>query len=64
MNTYLIKRNPSFSNTGIISKKPYKEKRYYKVQITTDNKEPYPEDLKIGDMILIAENKRGIYTKI
>jgi hypothetical protein len=63
MNTYLIKRNPIFSNTGIIAKKADKEKGYSEVLITADNKDPYPKELKIGDTILVAENKCGIYAK-
>jgi hypothetical protein len=61
MNTYLIKRNPSFSNNGIILKKTDKKKGYSEVLISANNKEPYPKELEIGDMILVAENESGIY---
>lgn len=63
MNTYLIKRNPSFSNTGIILKKTDKKKGYSELLISADKKEPYPKELKLGDMILVAENESGIYAK-
>ena len=63
MNTYLIKRNPSFSNNGIILKKTDKKKGYSEVLISANNKEPYPKELEIGDMILVAENESGIYAK-
>ena len=63
MNTYLIKRNPSFSNNGIILKKTDKKKGYSEVLISADKKEPYPKELKLGDIILVAENESGIYAK-
>ena len=63
MNTYLIKRNPSFSNSGIIIKKTDIEKGYSEVLVTADNKQPYPKELAVGDIILVAENKCGIYAK-
>ena len=63
MNTYLIKRNPSFSNNGFILKKIDKKKGYSEILISADKKEPYPKDLNLGDMILVAENESGIFAK-
>ena len=51
MNTYLIKINHSFSNSGIIIKKTDIEKGYSEVLVTADNKQPYPKELAVGDII-------------
>jgi hypothetical protein len=63
MSTYLIKRNPAFSNTGVILKKTDKKKGYSEVLISAANKEPYPKELQIGDAILVADNDSGIYAR-
>ena len=63
MNTFLIKRNPSFSNTGFILKKTDKNKGYSEVLISAENKEPYPKELQAGDAILVADNENGIYAR-
>lgn len=63
MNTFLIKRNPSFSNTGFILKKTDKNKGYSEVLISAENKEPYPKELEAGDTILVADNDNGIYAR-
>jgi hypothetical protein len=60
---FLIKRNPAFSNNGFITKKPDGKKGYSEILIASGNKEPYPKELKIGDLIFVAENESGIYAK-
>ena len=60
---FLIKRNPSFSNTGFIAKKPNGKKGYSEILIASGKKEPYPRELKVGDLIYVAENESGIYAK-
>jgi hypothetical protein len=62
-NTFLIKRNPAFSNNGFITKKPDGKKGYSEILIAEGNKEPYPKELKIGDHIYVAENESGIYAR-
>ena len=54
---YLIKRNPSFSNSGYILRKNDKRKIYAEIWI---GKEPF-KNLKIDDMIYVSQKNIGIY---
>jgi len=60
---YLIKRNPGFTNSGVIIKRKSKNKGYSETVITDQRKKPASSVLKIGDTIFVAETEYGIYAK-
>jgi hypothetical protein len=56
-NSYLIKRNPSFANSGFIQRKNEKRKLYAEIAF----KRPPFENIKIGDLIYVSQKDIGVY---
>lgn len=62
MNTYLIKRNPDFTNTRFIKRSNKKNKEYNETKLVSHSKvSPLPKEFAVGDMIYVAEKDCGIY---
>lgn len=55
--SYLIKRNPSFANSGFIQRKNEKRKLYSEISL---GKIPF-KNIKIGDTIYVSQKDIGIY---
>jgi len=60
---YLIKRNPNFSNSGVLVKRNSNYRGYSETMITASSKNPPSIKCKIGDTIYVAETQYGIYAK-
>ena len=61
MNSWLIKRSPSFTNAGLIEKINSKKKGYSETRITSSNRSIIPKDFSVGDVIYVSETGWGIY---